>query len=86
MTRSPSGDEQAFLLTLARLVVGRRGWAMSFELDDGVRVCALPPYGFPAHVRFTVDSAHSAHSDGGSPVTPHDVACHLSRRARAGLG
>jgi hypothetical protein len=88
VSRAISSVEQGFLLRLARLLVERRGFGMSFEVDGWhLRLCAHPPYAAPATVVVRVDGPCCAYSaESGNPVTVHDVAVTLTQRVRSGLG
>jgi len=86
-SRLPTPIEQAFLVKLAYLLVERRGFGLSFEIEGPrLRIACHPAYAPPAHVVVTVDSAHHALSENRRPVTVHDVATSLFRRVRSGLG
>jgi hypothetical protein len=87
--RLPTADEQAFLVRLADLLVGRRGFGVSFELDGPrLRVFVHPPYAAPAHVVVRVDDerGYRVRTEGGRLTTVHDVAARLIYRVRVGLG
>jgi hypothetical protein len=86
-SRLPTTTEQAFLLKLAYLVIERRGFGLSFELEGPrMRVVAHPLYGAPAHLVVTVDDCRRARSAANRPITVYDVAARLHTRLKGGLG
>lgn len=85
-----SADEQAFLLTVARVLVGRWELAMSFARElEGVTIEAGSAYGPTVALYVVVDGAHYAHGSSGAVLTAHDVVSRLVgklRRASWGPG
>ena len=77
--------EQSFLLQLARNLVGRQGFAMSFvRTPDGRYVVTIQPaYGVETHtIALRIQDEHYAHTASGNPVTAVDVVHSLVRKQR----
>jgi hypothetical protein len=79
-----STDELAFLLKLVRLVVGGRGWALTFERIEGnaLRIECCAPYSRPVVVEARIGSASFAESSRGTVMSVHDVASEIYRKVR----
>lgn len=86
--RLPTAAEQAFMVRLAYLLVERKGFGLSFELDGPrLRVNVHPPYAAPAHVVVYVEgSGYRVRTENKRITTVHDVATRLIGRARRVLG
>jgi hypothetical protein len=80
-----TADELSFLLTVARVLVGRRSLAMSFVRElEGVTIEAGSPYGPSVAIRVIVDGPHYARSPAGSVLAAHDVVTRLVDKLRRG--
>jgi hypothetical protein len=78
--------EQSYLLQLARNLVGRHGFLMSFArtIDGRYVVTIQPAFGVETHsVTLRIQDQDYALTASGTPVTALDVAYSLLRRQRA---
>ena len=85
--RLPTAAEQAFLVRLAELLIDRKGFGLSFELDGPrLRITAYSPYAAPTFIVVYVDqgSHYRVRSENRCLITIHDVATRLIGRVRRG--
>lgn len=80
-TTRPTDEEQLFLLSLARVVVGRYGFELSFARVEvfGLEITARPPYGFPSSLTVWRATPTHAYSSNGRPMLAHDIAAQLRK-------
>ena len=76
--------EASFLLAVARLLVGKYGYTMTFErAGDWFTIESGPPYGFVVEYVLTIESARVCTNATGTVLCSSDVADRIRQLQRA---